>query len=241
MTDLTQNSQLQRLQTVLAETIDRVHSDLIELAENYRGMLTLQQPEGRVEPFSPEQIADLRTLSEQFLIRHPITDGAGFVFNPDRVIASDQIFQWWVRGSEGIEPYGFVYDPESSQCYDFTTLPWYSVPANSGQPKFAGPYIDFLGVDGFIVTFSQPLIVADKFIGVATADIPVAKIERLFFEHVSNIPAIMALTSTAGRIIAVNSSQFMPGDNATLENDDTVVSIPTTVPTMNLVIREVNG
>lgn len=52
MTDLTQNSQLQRLQTVLAETIDKVHSDLIELAENYRGMLTLQQPEGRVEPFS---------------------------------------------------------------------------------------------------------------------------------------------------------------------------------------------
>ncbi len=239
MTDLTQNSQLQRLQAVLADTVNAVHNDLIALAESYRGMITLQEPGYRVAPFSPEQIADLRALSEQFLARHPITDGAGFVFNPDRMIASDQICQWWVHGSEGIEPYGFVYDPKSPQYYDFKPLPWYSVPASSGQPKFAGPYIDFLGVDGFIVTFSQPLIVAERFIGVATADIPVAKIERLFFEHVSNIPAIMALTNTAGRIIAVNSSQFMPGDNATLEKDDTVVSIPTTVPTMNLVIREI--
>lgn len=229
---------LARLARELAERLDALYATLRDVAAGHVELLEPRFGGGELGPFGGEELMRMRELCYGLLDARPDAAGAGVVFALDRIAARDQQIQWHVRGERGYEPYGFVNDADSAEFYDFLQLPWYAVPRATGQDVLAGPYLDFLGVDEYILTCSVPVRIGDRFAGTAAADVEVRTIERRFLELVRGIDADVALTSRDGRIVCANSPRLLPGDRAPEEPGMRALELATSVPTMRLVARE---
>ncbi|NLT25361.1 MAG: hypothetical protein GXX90_01690 [Microbacteriaceae bacterium] len=226
---------LDRLAEYLAGRFDKLYGSLRVMAVNYVALLEPRFGAAELGPFDHGDIVRMRDLSYMVLDSHPKTFGAGVVFDLDRIAASDQTIQWHVRGDDGYEPYGFVYDGDSPEFYDYIGLPWFDEPKRTGEPVLAGPYLDFLGVDEYILTASVPFEIGHRFAGTASSDIEVRTIERMFLEQARGIDADIALTNLEGRIVCTNSSRFLPGETV----DESTVDLAFDLPTRSRTLRAV--
>jgi len=70
-----------------------------------------------------------------------------------------------------------------SSDYDYTTMEWYSSVKNSEEGRWSEPYFDKGGGNRMMTTFTIPIFIENKFVGVVTADIAlgdfVSRIESL--------------------------------------------------------------
>ena len=229
------------LARTIAVRYDRLLASLRVLGVNCTAMLEPLFGRGVIGPLDHGDLVRMRDLSYMVLDAHPEVYGSGVVFDVDRLAAVDQTIQWYVRGPNGYEPYGFVYDERSSEFYDYMRLPWYSVPKTENRPMLAGPYLDFLGVDEYIITVASPVLIGGRFGGTAAADLEVRHVERRFLELVRGIDAEVAMTNLEGRIICSNSSRALPGDRADEREASRIIDVPTEVPMMRLFIRPRQG
>lgn len=234
----TTTDRLDRLVGTIAERYNRLLGSLRVIGISYVALLEPRFGAAELGPFDHGDLVRMRDLSYMVLDSHPEVQGAGIVFDVDRVAASDQTIQWHVRADGGYEPYGFVYDARSSEFYDFIQLPWFSVPQTEKRATLAGPYLDFLGVDEYIITLATPVIIGHRFAGTAAADLEVRAVERRFLELVRDIDADLALTNLEGRIICANSSRFLPGETVDEADVTRVVEVPTEVPMFRVFVRE---
>lgn len=228
---------LDRLAEHLAVRFDTLYGSLRVMAVNYAALLEPRFGAAELGPFDHGDIVRMRDLSYMVLDSHPKAFGAGVVFDLDRIAASDQTIQWHVRGDDGYEPYGFVFDGESSEFYDYIGLPWFDVPKRTGAAFLAGPYLDFLGVDEYILTATVPLVIGHRFAGTAASDIEVRALERIFLEKARGIDAHIALTNLEGRIVCTNSSRFLPGEAVDESAADVAFDLPSRTPTLRVVAK----
>ena len=234
--DTARSARLDEVARTWADAFDRLLAGLRDNGRSYVDLLEPRFGPGELGPFTDDERARMRDLSYRLLDDFPMVCGAGIIFDLDRIAATDETIQWHVRGPNGYEPYGFVYDGESSEFYDYMRLPWFAVPAREGRAAFAGPYLDFLGVDEYIVTLSTPVDVGGRFAGTTATDLEVSHVERAFLELVRGVDAHLALTNLDGRIICANSSRFLPGDRASVDASTWAVDVPTEVPMMRLIV-----
>ena len=221
----------------LAERFDRLYGSLRVMGVNYVALLEPRFGAAQLGPFDHGDLVRMRDLSYMVLDSHPKAYGAGVVFDIDRIAASDQTIQWYVRGDDGYEPYGFVYDGDSPEFYDYMQLPWFTEPKRTGEAVLTGPYLDFLGVDEYILTASVPLVIGHRFAGTAASDIEVRSIERIFLDLVRGVPADIALTNLEGRIVCTNSSRFLPGEPVDESLADVAFDLPTRSRTLRVVAK----
>lgn len=225
----------QQLATELAARFDRIFGSLGVLGVHTTALLEPRFGRHEIGPFDQGDITRMRDLAYAMLDSNPVVAGAGTIFDPARVAVADQCIQWHVRGKDGYEPYQFDFDPASPSYYDFLQLPWYSVPRDEHRAIVYGPYLDYLGVDEFILTCSIPLMFGGRFAGAATCDIGYSEFERTFLELARGIDAQLALVNLDGRICCTTSSRFLPGDEYVPANDITVIDLPTSVPTLRVI------
>ena len=75
----------------------------------------------------------------------------------------------------------YSFDPESIDFYDYTRADWFLVSYREGARSVAGPYIDFGGVNDYILTMTTPILPGRSFAGVAGADLRVDELERRLY------------------------------------------------------------
>jgi hypothetical protein len=221
----------------LAADFDDLYADLALMVEAVRPTVAPAGPGGAtagVGPFDDDQLATMQDLAVGLLSRRTIADGAGFIFDPDRIAIAEQLIQWQVRSQAGgFEPYGFVYDADSTEYYDFMRLPWFETPRRTGEPTMAGPYLDYLGVDDYVLTATVPIVSGGAFVGVAGVDIQVSLLERVMLSRCRGLRVPVALVTSEDRIVCSNSAHYLPGDRLphAPEAGHRMV-LPTRVPTL---------
>jgi hypothetical protein len=234
MTDL---DDVRSLSESLAADFDDLYTDLERMAEAVRSALAPTDPASTVHevgPFSDEQLMVMHDHAVGLLSRRTMADGAGLIFNADRIAIAEQLIQWQVRSETGgFEPYGFVYDEDSTEYYDFMRLPWFETPRLTGTPTLAGPYLDYLGVDDYVLTATVPIVSGAVFIGVAGADIQVSDLERIMLSRCRGLRVPVALVTAEDRIVCSNSAHYLPGDRLPQESEaGQRMVLPTRVPTL---------
>ena len=88
--------------------------------------------------------------------------------------------EWWQRASDGTfdRDYSHQLDPTRDDLYDYGSKAYMTRPRDTGKPSAMGPYVDYGGVDDYLVTVSVPVASNGVFVGIVAADIRVASLER---------------------------------------------------------------
>lgn len=158
-------------------------------------------------------LGGLEQLSRDFLAKNTFAAGAGTFFAHESVEESGRPLEWWSRKESGsVGRLDFDLTPGSSRYYDYEKLPFFSTPASTGEQTLWGPYIDFLGFEEYILTFTAPFSVHGTFTGVAGCDIRIKDLEPLLIPHLRLIPGDAALINASNRVILGNSGKYLVGE-----------------------------
>lgn len=156
-------------------------------------------------------------------LRHsaPGVVGAGFVTVPGLLPDTPWHQAWWVApdGDPLVHrnpPHqlAVVEDPESEFFRDYTRLEWWRGAASGAGRHVAGPYVDYLCTDEYILTLTMPVTrtAADaEMVGVAGVDVSVAALERLLLGSMTAIGRRCSLVNSESRVIVATDAALAPG------------------------------
>ncbi len=102
--------------------------------------------------------------------------------------------------------------PDVAGYYDFVTHRWFADVISSGKPAIQGPYLDYAGLDQYIMTSMVPLSLSGVVIGTAGCDTEIRALETVMMPILRQIPADAALLSELDRIVVGNSGRFVVGN-----------------------------
>ncbi|MGZ4545276.1 MAG: GntR family transcriptional regulator [Blastococcus sp.] len=189
-------------------TVDGIFAALDPLAESYRELVA-----GRGADLEREDMAALRPRIFDLLEQHAgLVAGAGVIAAPGTLSDSHYWMEWWwTRASGAPEALRVNLDPSAPDFFDYPTAEWYAVPEQTRARHVAGPYVDYACTNEYALTVVVPVHLADRFIGIAAADLPVARLESHVLPALLALPRPMALVNAAGRVIASGSPRLFPG------------------------------
>lgn len=158
-------------------------------------------------------LSGLDKLSQEFLAKNSFAVGAGTFFAHESVEEGGRALEWWIRkGAGSLARLDFDLTPGSNRYYDYEKLPFFSTAASTGEQTVWGPYIDYLGFEEYILTFTAPFSVHGAFTGVAGCDIRLKDLEPLIMPHLRVIPGDAALINASNRVILGNSGTYLVGE-----------------------------
>lgn len=143
--------------------------------------------------------------------------GAGVVLAPAVLMDAYLWIDWWVANETGtLRQVMFNFDAGRLDYYDYTKAEWYLAPEHGVQRSLVGPYVDFNGVNDYIVTATTPVLVDNRFVGVAGADLSVDNIERRLITTRGTLAGTgfagqLAIVNRADRIVASTSAHHLVG------------------------------
>ena len=129
------------------------------------------------------------------LAEHPVV-GAGFVAHQGWLSDRDLFLAWW-QGDEK-QPLAERGVPLGHHVFDYTRHEWFETPRATGARHVTGPYVDYVCTDEYVLTATVPVIVDDRYVGVAGADTRLETFEQLMREPLRD-------PSGAGDVVLVNS------------------------------------
>jgi hypothetical protein len=146
-------------------------------------------------------------------VRPPLA-GAGVVVSPHVLADAPYWLEWWVPGTDDeVRRLAVDLDPASLSFRDYSTLAWFEEPQRTGERAITGPYVDYLCTDQYTLTFTTPLLVEDRFVGVAGVDV----LARWFEQHLlSGLDLAahdgLAVVNRAGRVVTCPDGSWVTGD-----------------------------
>ncbi|KRE81592.1 cache domain-containing protein [Arthrobacter sp. Soil763] len=190
---------------------------------------------GRRTPLSvtPRDIAALEHMSKEFLEKHDFAVGAGVIFSVDAIDSRGGILEWWTTRAKGIEKLEFDLIPGGERFYDYQNMPFFTAASRTGEQSMWGPYVDYLGLDEYILTHTAPIRLDGRFVGVAGYDIRIRKLEEIFMPALRAIPGDAALLNESRRVVVGNSGAYLVGERVRSIPDDKQL-IPVDVPHLGL-------
>lgn len=139
--------------------------------------------------------------------------GAGFVAATGVLEDSPWWLEWYVRGDDdAVERLQVPLDPSQHGFYDYTTTAWFREPEQHRHRVVTGPYVDYLCTEDQTLTFSQPVVVGDRFLGVAACDVPAVTVERDLVPTLRRLDQLTIVANPEGRVLCSNSGRFVCGD-----------------------------
>jgi DNA-binding FadR family transcriptional regulator len=104
--------------------------------------------------------------------------GMGVIAEVDVVPGHPYWIQWLQRTAAGpVADNHHVLDPAREDFYDYQSREFFDLPRRDHRPCAYGPYVDYGGVDDYILTVAVPILDEDTFYGVTCVDILVADLE----------------------------------------------------------------
>ena len=188
-----------------------VSAEVKGLAGNVAALL--ERNPGDKSKVDKAALAGLEKLSRDFLAKNAFAVGAGTFFAHAFVEEGGRALEWWSRkGTGSVERLDLDRTPGSNRYYDYEKLPFFSTAASTGEQTLWGPYIDYLGFEEYILTFTAPISVRGTFTGVAGCDIRIKDLEPLIMPHLRLIPGNAALINASNRVILGNSGMYLVGE-----------------------------
>jgi hypothetical protein len=183
---------------------------LQKLSEDLIALLTLDDS-GRLD-LGEGVRRRLRALAVRYLADNAVVDGCGLIFAHSALSFERGHLEWWVREDESrFARYSFGVVPGADRYYDYEHHEWFIRAFHEGTPALVGPYIDYLGVEAYVLTLTVPANVAGVRVGAIGNDIQVADLEAELLPVLQRSGIEMALVGRHGNVLVGNSSQLLPG------------------------------
>jgi DNA-binding FadR family transcriptional regulator len=149
-----------------------------------------------------------------------VVHGLGFMAEVGVLAETPYWIEWWQRSSDGTfdRDYSHQLDATRDDFYDYGSKGYMTRPRDTGEPSAMGPYVDYGGVDDYLVTVSVPVTNDGVFVGIMAADIRVASLERSVAPWLAQAGACILLNSAA-RVLLSNSVRYNVGDVLPTEAD----------------------
>lgn len=192
----------------VVETIFRVLDGLAEgLSAEWRRAASAQ------EPFTTSNLTVLQPLIFSALDRRAEFDSAGYVLEGAVLADRHRYLEWWHR-SDGasFQPLILNLDPASPDHYDYYSMEWFLAARDHHRRFVSGPLIDLPCAEAHIMTFSLPVVADGVFVGIAGADVAMARLELLTVPPMLRLPAPSVLVNSSRRVIAASDARWAPGD-----------------------------
>lgn len=156
---------------------------------------------------------EMKNAAEHFLAKHPIVDGCGLIFAHSALGTKNGRLEWWVREDESrFARYSFGVAPGADRYYDYEKHEWFIRAFQEGQSSAVGPFIDYLGVEVYIMTLTMPAQLGKHRIGAVGADIQLADLERQLLPTLLACNTETALLGGSGNVLLTNTPQLLPGE-----------------------------
>jgi hypothetical protein len=143
----------------------------------------------------------------------PEFDGAGYVMAVGALADRERYLEWWHRSDHALyQPLVLNLDPTSPDHYDYDTMEWFVAGRVEGRRFVSGPLIDLPCAESHIMTFSQPVIVDGRFVGVAGADVAMSRLEARLVPPIRRLGGPAVLVNAHRRVIAAGDARWAAGD-----------------------------
>jgi GntR family transcriptional repressor for pyruvate dehydrogenase complex len=140
-------------------------------------------------------------------------DGAGLIFTRSSMGKGRGVIEWWERdATHTVNRYSFGVDPTVDRFYDYEKLEWFTRSFESGRRWVTGPYIDYLGVDKYVVTFTAQSSVHGRPVGVAAVDVLLDDFESQLLPILRGHAGPAALVSAHGSVLVSGTGEFTTGN-----------------------------
>ncbi|OIJ28178.1 cache domain-containing protein [Nocardioides luteus] len=130
-------------------------------------------------------------------LQDPTLLGSGFVAAPDALSDRRLYLAWW-QGA-GRDFLGEAEVPATGEAIDYTRQPWFRTPERTGKLNIAGPYVDFICADEYVMTTTLPVYAGGRMAGVAGADTSVETLETMLLPGLRELGA--TLVNAHGRVV----------------------------------------
>lgn len=155
----------------------------------------------------------MKSAASRFLAEHPVVDGCGLIFAHSALGIEGGRLEWWVREDESrFARYSFGVVPGADRYYDYEQHEWFIRAFSEGRSAAVGPFIDYLGVEVYIVTLTVPAVVKGRRVGAVGNDIQLADMERALLPTLLACDHEIAVLSRRGNVLVSNSVDYLPGD-----------------------------
>lgn len=211
--------------TELAAWFLGMFDDLTALATNTESEIA--RVRGKRPGITERDLKVVHATADAFLAKHSTPEAAGIVVRPG-VVGDDGDIEWWKREDNGqSRKVLFTLTPQTAGFYDFEALEWFRNVIETGRPTMTGPYVDYAGMDQYILTLTVPFRHDGVIIGAAGCDIELRELESALMPLLRRIDSDAALVSRHGRVVLGNSGRFLVGNRVTaLPSDAATVDVP---------------
>jgi hypothetical protein len=143
---------------------------------------------------------------------HGLLRGIGVVLAPGVLMDARLWIDWWVMNDAGgVQAAAFDFDQHSLNFNDYTVAEWYRSPQQGHERCLIGPYVDFNGLNDYIVTATMPVDIEGHFVGVAGADLRLDEIERRLYAGSRRSGGELVILNSSDRIVASTSVRYIAG------------------------------
>ncbi len=180
-----------------AQTLARQHAAELEAvlrqAEKIPDMVALTMEQGALD--TPEKVETFLRLTVE---KNPEIYGSAIAFKPFGFKADVRDYgPYWYRGKSGLE---FV-QLGTGGDYNYPQWDWYRRPRDRGQAIWTEPFFDEGGGNVMMITRAVPFRRHDQFWGIATIDLPVAKLASVVRQITMAGGGYAVLLSQQGRFV----------------------------------------
>ncbi|GAA1209319.1 hypothetical protein GCM10009608_51790 [Pseudonocardia alaniniphila] len=172
----------------------------------------------RGEPMADCDVTAMReTLVDLLHEKREIAVGLGVIVAPGFLADQPLRLEWWQCEPERGDPRQLEVDlnPHSVGFYDYAAAEWFVVPRRTGHRHVVGPYVDVHGTDRYLLTLTVPVVADGEFVGVAGADIPVARFETLVLRELCDLAVDVVVVNPEHRVVLSTSARWLAGSLAT--------------------------
>ncbi|MFC3285910.1 cache domain-containing protein [Litchfieldella rifensis] len=224
--------------STILHTVEQVRNTVLEIWRN--------KPNLQKQGVSKKDLATLQTSVKKLIsVAEVHINGAGFVVAPDILSDARLYLEWWRQGAKpgNFIPLKVNLDEHSDTFYDYPNMPWFYKPRDEEAGHVIGPYVDMLGVDMYICTFSLPVYYSDVFLGIAGADVPLNNLEPVVIPHLMRLHKPAVLANDDFRVISSNTSRWLVGDflmsfQLSRSSNSQMISLDHSVENWRLVVFE---
>jgi hypothetical protein len=205
------STELEHARDAIGQWFTELFADLSTMSSEsqreIRGVL------GTRTDLTEKHLRAIQPAATAFLDRHPVPLAAGLVLGPGIIDDTTGAIEWWRRGPRGrTQRIVFTLNPDAAGFYDYLTYDWFTEVINTGAPAIQGPYLDYAGLDQYILTSMVPFYLDGALVGTAGCDTEVRALEPVVMPHLRQIPMDVALVSKFDRIVVGNSGRFLVGN-----------------------------
>jgi hypothetical protein len=226
--------------TLIGTVVERVFHSVAAVRDNVLDAHRAARERG--EPMAARDVTAMRdTLVDLLHRKREIAVGMGVIVAPGFLADQPLRLEWWQCEPERGDPRRLEVDlnPHSVGFYDYAAAEWFVVPRRTGHRHVVGPYVDVHGTDRYLLTLTVPVVADGEFVGVAGADVPVARFETLVLRELGDLAVDVVVVNPEDRVVLSTSARWLAGSLAApgaLQDADRVRTVALADPPWQVVV-----